>query len=82
MVYFDQLSEERSSRIELIISKATPLNEMAEGEFGEGTTYNFKGKSYPLKDLPDYVAKGAGLVIEFYLELIENEIDRENDNQR
>ena len=62
-----------------MFSKATPLMDLVEGEFKEDGVYCFKGRSYAIRDLPDYIAKGAGLVIELYLKLEEG---RKNDNQR
>ena len=58
------------------VSKAEPLHKLIEGEFGEGATYDLNGKSYNLRDLPDYVRNASSLVIELYLKL------KENDNQR
>ena len=69
----------RGSRIESIVSIAQPMHKQVIGSFSEGTTYNFNGENYSLKDLPDYIRDGAGLVIELYLKLEEG---RKNDNQR
>jgi len=70
MVYTNQLKEEKN-RIESIVSKAKPLNELVQGGFREEATYHFKGKDYHLKDLPDYVVASSSLIIELYLKLKE-----------
>lgn len=84
MVAINYQDEERSSRVELIVSKATLLHETVEGEFGEDTFYYLNGEAYHISDLPDYILGYASFILETYIKMKKKEKSKnqENDNQR